>query len=359
MKNEDIVRIENESFRGDILDIRWRVTSACNYRCAFCIQGDHETHARLSAGETQGRRKEIADRLRTMCDGEKRYAGINVSLIGGEVTILRDFPEILRELAESSFPGPMHFHITTNFSGSAEYYAELAAVIRDCDRQNARRILHLTASFYPAYTSAGAFTEKARRLLKLTGREKRMPRLLRAACARVPMLWGSRISFTFRIDCPVVTEEEFVLYQTMKEELRTADDLVQPLWIREYETALSAETKAEILRILRSRDTVHVTDRSGARSGFESIRAVGAALEGTERFCPKGYLCDAGVHNLWINAFGEAYRCPAIGSEMRMGSILDGSFHFLPEPAVCTSDHCSCSQFGTISAADHPTDSFA
>ena len=81
---------------------------------------------------------------------------------------------------------------------------------------------------------------------------------------------------------------------------------------------------------------------------YKDIQALGAALEDRDSFCPAGYVCDAGIHNLWIDAFGHVKRCPALGSTMSMGSILDGSFSLLDAPQVCTSDHCSCSQYGRI-----------
>ena len=97
-----------------------------------------------------------------------------------------------------------------------------------------------------------------------------------------------------------------------------------------------------------SKPCIRTTDSQGNTRLFPTIQAVGMALEDVDAFCPRGYLCDAGMHNLWINAFGDVYRCPTLGGAMHLGSILDGGYRRLEKPESCASDHCSCSQFGVI-----------
>ena len=124
------------------------------------------------------------------------------------------------------------------------------------------------------------------------------------------------------------------------------DVTIEPIFIRNYATSVSADTVKKLL--VPRENGIRVTDRYGRVSGYQNIQALGAALEDVDSFRPTGYVCDAGVRSVWIDAFGNAKRCPAIGSTMFMGNILQGSFHLLEGPEVCSSDHCSCSQYGRI-----------
>ena len=83
MKNDEVVLIENLDSQPDILDIRWRVTSTCNYRCDFCIQGDSKTHAQLAEGESAELRAKICRSIRTLLEKAEGYRAVNLSLIDG------------------------------------------------------------------------------------------------------------------------------------------------------------------------------------------------------------------------------------------------------------------------------------
>ena len=110
-----------------------------------------------------------------------------------------------------------------------------------------------------------------------------------------------------------------------------------------------------IEKINDNQDTLNirwqVTALCNYRSLFPTIQALGAVLEHTDSFCPKGYLCDAGARSIRIDAFGNVKRCPALRSDMSMGSILDGTFRMLKAPEICVSDHCSCNTYGKIEKA--------
>ena len=116
MKSSDIRTVENLLCDRDTFDIRWHVTSICNYDCSFCIQGNRQAHHAQAEGESPEMRRQVCSALRRLIEGLTAYRSVKVSLIGGEVTILPDSARILESLALSRFPGEIAFDITTNFS---------------------------------------------------------------------------------------------------------------------------------------------------------------------------------------------------------------------------------------------------
>ena len=125
------------------------MTTLCNYQCTFCIQGNPEEHARQARGESAELRNSICDKIVKLVESaENQYRAVNVSLIGGEVTILKDFPDILARLVRSDFSGDMRFSITTNFSAAPDYYQCLIKPFQTADSHK-NRVLSLSASFYP------------------------------------------------------------------------------------------------------------------------------------------------------------------------------------------------------------------
>ena len=343
MKSEDIVRIQNAAFHKDGLDIRWHITSACNYQCDFCIQGNADAHRRQAEGENAATRMAVCMAIRQFMDSRKDCSFIKMTLVGGEVSILSDFPQILRILSESTFPGTIQFEITTNFSKPAAYFAELAKIVRKHDRTGKRRLLHITASYYAAYAAQDAFSEKALEFRKLTA-PKAAPKLF----ARK----RKQDELAFAVVYPVLKDADYAAFLLMRARLGEAGIPVIPLVIRQYKTELSPAVRAEMLGLLNKTPSLRVTTKAGETLDFSNIQALGGSLEDRDSFCPKGYRCDAGVHNIWVNAFGDVYRCPAIGSDMIMGNLLAGSVDLLKEPAICTSGHCSCSQFSLIELPD-------
>lgn len=342
MKTRDIIKIENRAFGKDTFEIRWRVTSLCNYRCEFCIQGDHDRHVRDAQGETAEIRLEICRALRGFLDGLTGYRRVRIHLIGGEITILKDLPLLVDLLAQSSFPGGIDFQITTNFSAAAEYYTRLADIMKRSSRANQRRHLQLAASFYPAYVSREEFIEKIRAVHPSPGAcFSVLDRIWRSFC---PGKKGASV-FSLSVGYPILTDRDYADLLEMRKRLRIP---VHPVWIREFRTDLSSATRGKMMNEIWQKRKLLVTDRTGKVFGVQNIQALGSALEDRDSFCPEGYLCDAGVNSFWVNAFGDVFRCPAKGREMKLGSILGGGFTMLSEPKPCMSEHCNCSEFGVI-----------
>ena len=123
IKNDDILEIRNLDTRN-CYQFRWQLTSLCNYNCDFCIQGKREKHIRDAQNESSKTRADIALKLKEIMDNlsDSTCGRIKMYLIGGEVTILKDFQTIFETLVSSTFHGEIHFYITTNGSAKIELY---------------------------------------------------------------------------------------------------------------------------------------------------------------------------------------------------------------------------------------------
>ena len=190
------------------------VTSLCNYQCDFCIQGDKKTHLKLAAGEKEEVRGAICEKIVSFLDNLQGYRTVEISLIGGEVTILKDFPNILERLAGSAFTGRIIFHITTNFSGKAGYYCSLYDIVRRCGSKSAPRILCIAASYYSAYTEWDVFERKLR-AVKRHLRFRRIPDYAAAALRHgislrrhYPEQWAYLAA-----GVPILSDEDFIRYE--------------------------------------------------------------------------------------------------------------------------------------------------
>lgn len=345
MKSSDIQRIEKIKYKKDIFDIRWRVTTLCNYQCAFCIQGSPEEHARQARGESAALRNSICDKIVNLVESaENQYRVVNVGLIGGEVTILKDFPDIMERLVHSDFSGEMRFSITTNFSADPDYYQRLIRTFQTADRRR-RRTLSISASFYPEYVSIEQFSQKLREIYRFAGNKKDALRNL-----LVKLGIGKSDCISLSAGIPIIDDADYEMFVKIKSAFADANIRVFPILIRKYDTSLSRKNLQSF--IAREEKRLKVTDIYGKTSYYPTIQAIGASLEHTDTFCPTGYLCEAGIRNMWIDAFGDVKRCPAIGSTMYMGNILDDTFRLYTCPRICTSDHCSCGVYGIIEKRD-------
>ncbi|MBR3311807.1 MAG: radical SAM protein [Solobacterium sp.] len=339
MKNTDIQKIENPGFKENVFDIRWRVTTFCNYQCDFCIQGTREEHLRQAQGESRQIRSRICDEIIKLVESLKGYHTVNINLIGGELTILPDFPQILDKLASCRFPGKIRFYITTNFSQDAGYFCRLCGIIQKKPVWKRRR-LFIAASFYSAYTDIQTFSGKLMEVYSYANPFRHRHGKLSELCRRL------RNTVDLSAGIPILNDEDYAVFTEMRETFKNTGVSINPILIRNYETNVLPETTKKLLDSADKR--IKVTTGNGQEFMYQNIQALGAALEGTDSFCPRGYLCDAGIHSIWIDAFGHVNRCPAIGSRMHLGNILNEGFHLLDSPEICTSDHCSCSQYGKI-----------
>lgn len=341
MKSSDIKTIEGIRYKRDVLDIRWRVTTLCNYQCDFCIQGNREEHLKQAEGESSELRLRICDAIVRLVESTgNQYRLVKVGLIGGEVTILKEFPDILERLAGCRYPGEMRISITTNFSADMAYLQNMLSRFR-AGAAGKKRVFSISASFYSEYVAAEQFSKKLRELSACAGKERNT---FRRILYKLGLEKDSCLLLAAGI--PIVNDRDYEEYVRFKDAFHDTDIRIFPIIIRNYDTSLSEKNLKGIIE--REKKKLAVTDIHGSKSYYPTIQALGAVLEQTDSFCPTGYLCEAGMRNIWIDAFGNVKRCPALGSTMSMGSILDGTFRMLEKPRICTSDHCSCGVYGKI-----------
>lgn len=337
MKNSDVEIIENLSHNNEIFDIRWRVTTLCNYDCAFCIQGNRQDHLRQAKGESPALRMKICDEAIRLIEGTKEYDAVKFFLIGGELTILDDFPNLLEKIALCNFPREILFDITTNFSQDGDYYCRLCDIIQRKARGK-KRSLTIRTSFYSDKTTKEKFVEKLLRVHEYAERN----RLLES-------IDGERadVAISFTAGAPILNDADYDVLLWIRRKLEDVGIVAAPIFIRNFETNVSP---AIIEKLLESNEekSVRVTCLDGGIRMYSNIQALGMDLDGTRVFCPEGYACDAGIRNIWIDAFGHVKRRPTTGGSTSLGNILDGSVRLLDSPQVCFSDHCSCSQYGRI-----------
>lgn len=363
MKSKDVIRIENHSSRNSFT-IRWEVTQLCNYSCDFCIQGDKENHARKARGEREETRCKIAEHIVSIIEDQSECAAVRVLFIGGEVTVLKDFPDILSHIAASSHKGDIQFQITTNFSKSTAYYCNLFDIVNKYDRASGigTRSLSLLTSFYEAYMTSEEFFGKLRAVYDYVETHCRRPEPRReqpAACERgdghktptelLQLGSTSTTSSSVTAGWPMLSDRDYRNLEKIRLDFEGTHLTIAPILIRQYKTDISNEVKAEILGEEEGGD-VQVAFRTGEEKTFRSIRSLGLYLGGDGRFCPRGFMCDAGVNYVSISPLGHARRCPALFDDaaMELGDLLDGSYQKLDGPRECPSDHCSCNVFGLI-----------
>ena len=271
MKSSEINTIEKVKYKKDIFNIRWRVTTLCNYQCAFCIQGSPEEHARQARGESAELRNSICDKIvRLVESAENHYRVVTVSLIGGEVTILKDFPDILARLVRSDFSGDMRFSITTNFSAAPDYYQCLIKPFQTADSHK-NRVLSLSASFYPEYVSIEQFSRKLREIYRFAGNKKHAFRSLfkKAGLAK-------RDCLSLSAGIPIFNNRDFDMFVKIKDSFKDTDIRISPIIIRKYDTDLSDETLKSY--IARGEKNLRVTDIYGKTRYYPTIQALGASL---------------------------------------------------------------------------------
>ena len=288
MKSSDIQTIENAVYDSGIFDIRWRMTTLCNYQCDFCIQGSREEHLRQAQGESSQLREQICRKLVELIENLKPYRGVKVGLIGGEVTMLEDFPRILKAISCSRFRGEITFCLTTNFSAGSDYFRRLCDIIQGSAHD---RSLHISASFYPAYTSLEAFTKKLREIdayIRENGYHRWPASLLAGRRNHRKIFLNAGI--------PIICDSDYDVFLKMRTAFEGSNVGIAPIIIRNYRTEISDHIARELLE--NERKKIRVTDGDGKESCFQNIQALGMALEDRESFCPAGYLCDAGIHNI-------------------------------------------------------------
>ncbi len=347
----EIREIINRNRTADSFTLRWQVTALCNYACGFCIQGTKEAHAAAAREESSERRRAICGELVRFAETELRdVPRLHLYLIGGEVSILHDFPALLETLLSSRYPGEMRVYITTNLSMPAEYYVTLCRLFSHS--YPGRRSLSLSASFYRQYTEVSAFAGKMRNIAKAAGVRSKLGTFLeKKAGALTGKTLCDPVSLTMGF--PILCDADYRSCRRWKRKLRNRIS-VDPILIRNYPTRISAPVNRRLQAAGKTGIEVHYAD--GRVRCFQGMQQLGAA--NGRAFQPRGYLCDAGMAGLSVDAGGAVFRCPVLDApeSHRLGSLPGEKPLRRPDrPALCEAGHCSCNYFRHIRRAGETT----
>ena len=335
--------------------IRWQVTSLCNYQCDFCIQGSREAHLAAAKGESLERRKEITANLVKYI--ETKVSGRNtveLYLIGGEVTILKDFKEIVSAFVNCSFKGHIIIYLTTNLSREGDTYAGLCELFKG--KRN--RSFNISASYYREYVSPEEFTHKVDGLKGYLSKRSWANHLVSikiASLFRLPAFLKNGANVFLTIGVPVLDDASWDLWGKFRSVYHKSAVHVNQIIIREYKTNLSDKVKERLKSAGGSTKKLRVTFSNGESRYFKNMQQLGISLEDAGgRFSPLGFRCDAGERCFSVSSDGAVWRCPVLSDSSisnkwnSLGDIKNIGSSLLSSPAVCGADHCSCNYFTTI-----------
>ncbi len=329
--------------------LRWNTTRLCNYDCAFCIQGSKKAHAEYARGESKEIRWKTSLGIQKII-GEKlagNYDSVRVYLVGGEVTILPELPELIKNILDAPYEGELSIHITSNLSAGIDYLERILSVFRNY-RGAGKRVLHFSASYYKEYTTMEEVCEKltylnTRSVVDRTPFAKRMMNLFRRGkntdtCS----FCSSGLGF------PLLSDEDYHQFLKILPVLEKQGISCHPIIIRDYPTDFSEEVRQEIAKYDdRVRNLVAETF-SGEYGCFFNIQALGLILEDVPYFNPGGYYCDAGWNAITVSNLGRIYRCPNTVHLDAIGDAAEGKLDFASGLRRCTSNRCVCNYYHVI-----------
>ncbi len=331
MKSTDILRIENFKYGEKTYTLRWRMTLLCNYYCDFCIQGSKEQHLMQAKKESAQTREIICEKLITLMESLNGKAeSIRLYLLGGEVTLLKDFLPILSRLIEAKFEGMLKILITTNLSMDVKTCRKLVSMING--KKN-RRLL-LTCSYYKEHADEKEFFKK---IGILTGRNY---------CRKIfRKLFHEQAPYC-SIAYPLCSDEDYDQYEQFIQSHTRYADRIKYIIIRNYKTSISESIKEKLRGT--EKPNIKVIFKNGVTEFVSENQNIGLILDGELYFQPKGFLCDISRKNLNIDEQGNMSYCASSTGETMFGNICSDPPVFLEEKTRCQARWCGCAYYSII-----------
>lgn len=363
MKSEDIVRVENSLRNEDAFTVRWNVTYLCNYNCKFCIQGNKDAHIIKSKEESKETREKICNNLINFIYTEinKKYKEIDIYLIGGEITILPDFLDIMTKLVECKFEGMMKIQITTNLSTDKKILNSLIELFNR--KYKYQRILNVSASFYKEFTSEEEFISKVKLLVgKKNLKDKVIKKLFNSnkLYNKIRKILGKKLtnqgvrfiekmkSINVAICYPLCTDEDYKDYIQFVKKYKNVAKKINYIIIRDYEKSISKELKRQIDKEYNRGGKIIITDKNDKKYYLTNINEIEKLLDGEKYFNPNGYLCNVGINTININNLGIVSRCSTCRNDTIIGNIKEGKIQLPKNKFVCTVNKCVCNYYSLI-----------
>lgn len=357
MKSTDIVKIENLSNTKEVFTIRWQLTYLCNYNCDFCIQGNKNQHVNKSKGETIEIREKICNNIVNLIEKKlnKKYKMVIIYLIGGEITILKDFLEILKKLLDCKFEGQINIHITTNLSTNKETLEKIVELLKK-DYEYAR-YLTISASYYKKFTTEEEFMEKIGIICK---KEKTLRRILRTSklYKKIKKYKDKKIKVKSKtkngkifvnVNYPICEDKEYKDYKKFKRKYIGRARTINYIVIKDYNKSISDKLKNKLRKKTQEKELLKVVTNNNKIYYLSNMNKISLQLEDENSFNPKGYLCDIGINSINISNLGIVSRCLASPIETKIGDMKENEILNLPtEKLICTLNKCNCSYYGVI-----------
>ena len=346
MKNEDIIKIENLRIDKNTYIIRWNITKLCNYSCDFCVQGNKAKHLSDSKKESMKIREHICANLIKFIENEvsKKYQKIYLYLIGGEITILKDFSKILNDLVNSKFPGIIKIFITTNLSTSKDNLQK----IKDIFQNKNNRFLNLTASYYKEYTTPQDFIDKLK-IFQIKNKIKQLFVNNAYLFKKIKLLkklinkWEKDISNIYiGVSYPLVTDEDYQAFKKFKKHYKKYVNTINYIIIRNYKKSISSKLKQKLNK--NNYPKIRVTLKNNEQIYFTNTSKINIKVSDT--FNPKGMYCDSGMNS--INNMGDVSRCLSCAKETIITNILDNDLKLISKPFICPATKCNCDYYTLI-----------
>ena len=358
MKSEDIVKVENLN-RGNGFIIRWSLTYVCNYNCDFCIQGSKEKHMEKSKNESIETRRKICDNLIEFIETKlnKKYDYIDIYLLGGEITILKDFIEIITKIVECKFEGKITIKVTTNLSANEKVLEELVEMFDK--KMTFLREIHINASYYKDFASEEEFINKVKILTKnykvanaisLNSIYRNIKRLFRRFRRNKAL---NKIKNKIRkiyvsIGYPLCCDKDYEEYLKFKNKYKNVTKNIHFIIIKGYKTSISEKLKKRIVKEEKQDKNIKVTFNNGEVFYCANSNKISLKLDNEQSFNSRGYLCDVGINNITINNVGDVSRCTSAKEATIIGSLLENNYILPTQKLVCPSNRCNCSYYGVI-----------
>ncbi len=356
MKNEDIIKVENLKYQDNSFVIRWNMTRLCNYYCDFCAQGNKENHLQKSKKESSKIRRQICSNLIKFIETKlnNHYEKIYIFLIGGEITILKDFLDILERLVNCNFKGNIKFHITTNLSADVETLKKMKEIFLTKKDSEYKRTLSIVASYYKQFTTEKEFISKIKLLYVgnklnnfIINKENLFKnRILNKIISKyIKIVENKTSNISVGISYPLLSDEDYEEFLKFKKKYRKITNSINYIIIRNYHQSISEQLKTKLSNNNYKR--IEVTLKDNKKLYFSNTSKIGLKID-NKHFNPQGMLCDSGINNLSIGNLGNVYRCPSCANKTVFGNILTDDIDLLSDKMICPSTSCNCDYYRTI-----------
>lgn len=295
--------------------IKWRLTTACNLRCPYCIQtNDKKDHDVELNKEFVMSLVEDVNRLVDSAVGDS----VNINLIGGECT-LYDLKEIISKLHS---PKLKKINVTTNFTRSAEYFIELSEYLKSRDI-----VFSLTVSWHKCAFTLEQFVKKVALVAphiemfcaEAVSHEKNQNDMYEFAAEM------EKLNIDYYIDTDKRFKSNIPLFYTDKREKKTKYRYT--VWYDDDEEPTKLSTKSQLLANPRA-DNENVSHR------FVSVK---------KRYCTVGW------NYIYIDENGRAFARRTEGSKACGNRIPVSEFKW-GLPKVCGVNYCGlCGNMSLLS----------